>query len=138
VKTPKLHLADTGLACSLHSLTAAGLLENRELLGQLLETFVYGELRRQSSGMGETIEFAHFRDKDGAEVDIVLQFEDAKVAGVEVKASATRRSSDFRGLRRLRESCGRRFACAVILYDGDATVGMGDGLFAVPISELWR
>jgi len=138
VKTPKLHLADTGLACSLLSLTAAGLLENRELLGQLLETLVYGELRRQSSRMGEAIEFAHFRDKDGAEVDIVLQFEDAKVAGVEVKASATLRSSDFRGLRRLRESCGRRFACGVILYDGDATVGMGDGLFAVPISELWR
>jgi hypothetical protein len=57
---------------------------------------------------------------------------------VEVKASATLRSTDFRGLRRLRESCGRRFACGVILYDGDATVGMGDGLFAVPISELWR
>lgn len=138
VKTPKLHLADTGLACALLSVTQAGLLENRELLGQLLETFVYTELRRQSSGLAETIEFAHFRDKDGAEVDLVLQFEDSKVAGVEVKASATLRSTDFRGLRRLRESCGRRFAGGVILYDGDATVGMGDGLFAVPISELWR
>lgn len=138
IKTPKLHLTDTGLACALLSVTETGLLGNRELLGQLLETFVYGELRRQSSGLEESVEFAHFRDKDGAEVDLVLQFEDSKVAGVEVKASATLRSTDFRGLRRLRESCGRKFACGVVLYDGDTTVGMGEDLFAVPISELWR
>ena len=41
VKTPKLHLGDTGVACALLRLDAAALHANRALLGQLLETFVF-------------------------------------------------------------------------------------------------
>ena len=103
----------------------------------MLETFVYGELRRQASGVGEPVEFSHYRDKDGAEVDIVIEHAGARVSGVEVKASSTVHPVDFRGLRRLREATGRRFACGVVLYDGEVTVGFGDGMFAVPIAMLW-
>ena len=49
VKTPKLHLGDTGLACALLGVDAADLATDRGLLGQLLETFVFQELRRQAS-----------------------------------------------------------------------------------------
>ncbi len=137
VKTPKLHVMDSGLACALLGLSPTALWNDRETLGQLLETFVYGELRRQSCAFDEGIEFSHFRDKDGAEVDIVIEHSGTRVSGVEVKASSTVHPTDFRGLRRLREATGKRFACGVILYDGEATVGFGDGMFAVPIAELW-
>ena len=46
VKTPKLHLGDTGLACALLGVGAGDLAVDRALLGQLLETFVFQELRR--------------------------------------------------------------------------------------------
>ena len=137
VKTPKLHLADSGLACALLGITAAGLWQDRTMLGQLLETFVYGELRRQASGVSEPVEFSHYRDKDGAEVDIVIEHVGARVSGVEVKASSTVQPTDFRGLRRLREATGKRFVCGVVLYDGEMTVGFGDDMFAVPIAALW-
>jgi len=137
VKTPKLHLADSGLACALLGITATELWQDRTMLGQLLETFVYGELRRQSSGIEEPIDFSHYRDKDGAEVDIVIEHSGARVSGVEVKASSTVRPTDFRGLRRLREATGKRFTCGVVLYDGEVTVGFGDGMFAVPLAALW-
>ncbi|MBL9140822.1 MAG: DUF4143 domain-containing protein, partial [Phycisphaerae bacterium] len=137
VKTPKLHVTDSGLACALLGLSPADLWQDREAFGQLLETFVYGELRRQSSAMEDPIDFSHFRDKDGAEVDIVLEHSGSRLSGVEVKASSTVHSTDFRGLRRLREASGKRFVCGVVLYDGEVTVGFGDGLFAVPISALW-
>ncbi|MFZ4698309.1 MAG: ATP-binding protein [Phycisphaerales bacterium] len=137
VKTPKLHLADSGLACALLGITAAGLWQDRTMLGQLLETFVYGELRRQASGVSEPVEFSHYRDKDGAEVDIVIEHVGARVSGVEVKASSTVHPTDFRGLRRLREATGKRFVCGVVLYDGEMTVGFGDDMFAVPIAALW-
>lgn len=137
VKTPKLHLTDSGLACALLGITAADLWQDRTMLGQMLETFVYGELRRQASGVGEPVEFSHYRDKDGAEVDIVIEHVGARVSGVEVKASSTVHPTDFRGLRRLREATGKRFACGVVLYDGEVTVGFGDDMFAVPISMLW-
>jgi len=138
VKTPKLHLGDTGLACALLGVDAAALWANRALLGQLLETFILQELRRQASWRVDPIAFCHFRDKDGVEVDIVMEGSGQRVAGIEVKAAATVTSNDFRGLRKLQESARVRFAGGVVLYDGETTVPFGDGLFAVPIRSLWN
>ena len=138
VKTPKLHVGDTGVACALLGLDAEALRADRSLLGQLLETFVFQELRRQASWHEDEIRFHHFREKDGAEVDIVLERGAREVAGVEVKASATVTAADFRGLRKLKEACGKRFVAGVVLYDGESSAGFGDGLYALPIRMLWE
>lgn len=138
IKTPKLHLGDTGLVCALLGVDAAVLSADRPLLGQLLETFVFQELRRQASWQEEPIAFYHFRDKDGAEVDIVLERGGQRLAGIEIKTSATVTSSDFRGLRKLKESAGKRFAAGVVLYDGEVTAPFGVGMAAVPIRMLWE
>jgi predicted AAA+ superfamily ATPase len=138
VKTPKLHLGDTGLACALLGVDKAALVADRRLLGQLLETFVFQELRRQASWHEEPLTFFHYRDKDGAEVDIVIERGARALAGVEVKAAATVTAADFRGLRKLREAAGRRFAVGVVLYDGEMGVGFGDGLYAIPLRALWE
>lgn len=137
IKTPKLHLGDTGLACALLGADAEALWADRALLGQLLETFIFQELLRQASWRDDPITFYHFRDKDDAEVDIVLEGGGQRVAGVEVKAAATVTSSDFRGLRKLKESVEGRFAGGVVLYDGEVTTTFGDKLYAVPIRSLW-
>ncbi len=138
VRTPKLHLSDTGVAAALLGVEARGLAADRPLLGQLLETFVFQELRRQASWRDEATAFFHFRDKDGAEVDIVVERGAGEVAGIEVKASATVAPADFRGLRKLREAAGRRFAAGVVLYDGEASATFGGGLYAVPVRALWE
>jgi len=138
IKTPKLHLGDTGVACALLGLDAPALTRDRATLGQLLETFVFQELRRQASWHETAIGFHHFRDKDGAEVDIVLERGAREVAGVEVKAAATVTAKDFRGLRKLMEAAGERFATGVVLYDGESSASFGEGLYAVPIRALWE
>lgn len=138
VKTPKVHLGDTGLACALLGLDARGLARDRITLGRLLETFVLQELRRQASRCEEDIRFYHFRDKDGAEVDVVLERGAQELVGVEVKAAATVKPTDFRGLRRLREAAGYRFITGVVLYDGELSVRFGERLYAVPIRFLWE
>lgn len=138
IKTPKLHLGDTGIACALLGLDAAALAEDRSAMGQLLETFVYQELRRQASWRDDEIRFYHLRDKDGNEVDIVLERGAGQIAGVEVKASATVTAADFRGLRKLKEGAGKRFLAGAVLYDGEASASFGDGLYAVPIRALWE
>lgn len=137
IKTPKLHLGDSGVACALLGLDAAALARDRATFGQLLETFVYQELRRQASWHDASIVFHHFRDKDSAEVDIVLERGARELAGVEVKAGATVTTGDFRGLRKLKEAAGARFTAGVVLYDGGASVGFGEGFYAVPIRLLW-
>jgi predicted AAA+ superfamily ATPase len=138
IKTPKLHLSDTGVACALLGIDAAGLLADRGVLGQMLETFVFQELRRQASWHEEAVTFHHLRDKDGVEVDIVLEREGQRVAGVEVKAAGTVTSADFRGLRKLQDAMGPRFDGGVVLYDGEAIAPFGPKLYAVPIRCLWE
>ena len=138
VKTPKLHLCDTGLAAALLRVDAAALARDRALLGQLLETFVLQELRRMASWHAEPVTFHHFRDKDGVEVDLVLERGAFELAGVEVKAAASVSATDFRGLRKLRSASGERFVCGVVLYDGENALRFGDRLFAVPLRALWE
>jgi predicted AAA+ superfamily ATPase len=139
VKTPKLHLGDTGLACALLGLDGDALRADRSTLGHLLETFVFQELRRQAGAAAEPHEFFHFRDKDAAEVDIVIERGARQLVGVEVKASATVTGADFRGLRKLQQAAGKRFACGVVLYDGEASgASFGDRLYAVAIRSLWE
>lgn len=138
VKTPKLHFGDTGVAAALLGLDVAALVEDRSILGQFLETFLFQELRRQASGQESEIRFHHFRDKDGYEVDLVIERGARQIAGVEVKAAATVTEADFRGLRRLASATGRRFAAGVVLYDGETSVSFGDRLYGVPIRKLWE
>ena len=138
IKTPKLHFVDTGLACALLKAGPTALRADRMTLGLLLETFVYQELRRQASCHEQRHVFSHFRDKDGVEVDVVVQRGPHAVAGVEVKAGATVRGSDFRGLRKLRRTVGDAFVAGVVLYDGETCVGFGERLYAVPVRMLWE
>ncbi len=138
VKTPKLHMGDTGVAVSLLGVTAEDLLQDRALLGQLAETFVLQELRRLATAHAEPITFHHFCDRDGVEVDLVLERGSRAIAGIEVKASATVTDADFRGLRKLRDATRNSFRAGVVIYDGEMSAPFGDGLFAVPISALWQ
>jgi len=138
IKTPKIHLGDTGLACTLLGRDAAALTKDRTAFGPLLETFVFQELRRHASWHEYDIRFYHFRDRDDFEVDIVMERRGHELAGVEVKASATATAADFRGLRKLKDAAGARFTAGVMLYDGETVASFGDNLYAVPIRLVWE
>ena len=135
IKTPKLHLTDTGLAAALLGVTHKQLNNDRELLGQLLESFVYQELRKQAEATGLPFQFYHMRDKDGLEVDIVVE-QGQRIAGVEVKAAASVSAADFKGLRKLQQNTSRDFMGGMLLYDGDSLLSFGGGLYAVPLRLL--
>ena len=98
---------------------------------------MFQELRRQASWHDVRMSFHYFRDKDGTEVDIVIACGARGLAGVEVKASGTVRSADFRGLRKLQAAHRHRFAGGVVLYDGEATVPFGERMHAVPVRCLF-
>lgn len=71
-------------------------------------------------------------------MDIVVERWGREIAGIEVKAAATVKPADFRGLHRLRDAAGGRFAGGAVIYDGETSASFGDGLFAVPIRSLWE
>ena len=136
IKTPKLHLGDTGVGCALLGLNPVALSQDRALFGQFLETFVLQELKRQAVCQEIPLSFFHYRDKDKAEVDIVIERGATAVAGVEVKAAATVTPADFRGLHKLKRATEGRFTSGVVMYDGEITTSFGDGMYAVPIRSL--
>lgn len=115
---------------------ARGLAADRALLGQLRETLVFQELRRQATCLDGPYSFFHYRDRDGIEVDIVIEQGARLGAGVEVKAAATVKHADFRGLRRLKAAAGSRFAFGLVLYGGEISAGFGGSMYAVPIRAL--
>ncbi|MGB5716840.1 MAG: ATP-binding protein [Gammaproteobacteria bacterium] len=135
IKTPKMHLTDTGLACSLLGVNSQTLWKDKTLLGQLLETFIYQELRKYADWHHESLNFYHFRNKDKVEVDIIVQ-QGRRLTGIEIKASATVTQSDFKALNKLKKACGELFSAGVVFYDGETVLPFGNKLFAVPISAL--
>ncbi|MBO0767657.1 MAG: ATP-binding protein [Solirubrobacterales bacterium] len=137
VKTPKLYVADTGLLAYLTGADAARLTDDGQLAGAFFETFVVNELRRQSSWEEDSPRQYHYRDRDGREVDVVLERRDGSVVGIEVKTAASIASSDFRGLRHLRDKLGTRFKMGVVIYTGANALPFGDRLAAVPLCGMW-
>ncbi|MFG1420013.1 ATP-binding protein [Xanthobacter sp. V0B-10] len=136
-KTPKLHFLDSGLLATTRGLSFDRLKANRGDFGALLESFVFSEVMKLMTGSELRLTPYHFRDQQMHEVDIVLERDDGMIVGIEVKAAATVKSSDFAGLRTLAEACKDRFAFGVVLYDSTDLVPFGDKLAAAPLSSLW-
>ncbi|WP_136661812.1 ATP-binding protein [Nitratireductor sp. XY-223] len=136
-KTAKLHFLDSGLLAATRGLTFERVRNNRDLVGALLESFVFSEVLKLTTGTEMRLSPYHYRDQEMREVDIVLERDDGLIAGIEVKASATVRTSDLSGLKTLAEASGDRFSFGAILYDGKEVVPFAEKLAAVPISNLW-
>ena len=137
VKTPKLHFIDSGLLATLTDLSATEVRQDRSRFGNVLETFVYGELLKHAITAEGDYRLLYYRDADKFEVDVVIESAAGQLVGVEVKSSATVKDSDLRGLKKLSSIAGERFKLGVLLYDGNETMPLGDGLWAAPLSSLW-
>lgn len=79
----------------------------------------------------------HFRDRNGAEVDLVAEAPDGRVVCVEIKASASFSARDLRTLARLRDGVGDRFVHGFLLHAGARAIPAGERLTALPIAALW-
>ena len=60
------------------------------------------------------------------------------VACVEVKAAASFGARDWHAMEVLRDERSEKFRGGFLLYAGERTLPLGDRLWAVPISALWR
>lgn len=105
--------------------------------GPLLETFVVNEIAKQLTWADTPVRLHHFRDRDGAEIDLVLETADGRVAGLEIKAASTVTARDFRHLTGGRDKLGDAFAHGVTLYTGTNRLSFGDRLTALPIASIW-
>ena len=138
IKTPKIHVVDSGLAATLADYSAADWFEQRERMGHLLESYVVQQLMAQAEWTNQDLRFWHYRDKDGHEVDLVIT-QGQKTWGVEVKPSRPINRKDGRGLDLLSRQCGKHYQGGFLLYDGKDTLPLAtENTLAVPLSKLWE
>jgi predicted AAA+ superfamily ATPase len=137
VKTPKVYVTDTAMMTALIGSSADRIATDPGVAGMAFETFVTMEMVKLSSWSASSPRLFHYRDRDGREVDVVLERADGSIVGIEVKAAATVVSADFRGLAYLRDKLGGRFVRGVVLYAGTRALPFGERLSALPLSCLW-
>jgi uncharacterized protein len=89
IKSPKVYLADPGLACHLLGIDSATELEKSPFLGALFEGFIASEIVKAQVNSGQRRELYHFRDEQGLEVDFLMPGRGGAVSLVECKAGRT-------------------------------------------------
>lgn len=137
-KTPKAYVTDAGLAASLVGADVQAVAQpGHQLSGMLTETFVFTELTRQLATSSVRADLSYYRDREGREVDFVLERRDGSVVGIEVKASGSVRSDAFSHLAWMRDKLGERFKAGYVVYLGEHVRPFGDRLAALPLSALW-
>jgi predicted AAA+ superfamily ATPase len=103
----------------------------------VLETFVFSELLKHTTTADGDYRLMYYRDADKFEVDVVIENAAGNLVCIEVKAAATVKQSDLRGLKKLASLAGEQFKMGVLLYDGTETMPLGNGIWAAPLSTLW-
>jgi predicted AAA+ superfamily ATPase len=137
IRTPKVHVVDSGLAAMLNRLTVGDWKFHGPDFGAMLESFVVQQLICQAGWLGDDLIFSHYRDKEKVEVDLVIE-QGRNVWGVEVKRAATLKKKDGVGLRKLAAQAGRQFRGGILLYSGTSCLPIDvENCFAVQLGELW-
>jgi predicted AAA+ superfamily ATPase len=137
VRTPRLFVEDTGLMLHLLDADANRIASDDALSGRACESFVATELARLLPHTETMPTLRHWRGPHGEEVDIVLEDRAGRIVAIEIKAGATVRRGDLRGLATLKNLVGGRFLAGIVLCTARQTTPLARNLWAVPIEALW-
>ena len=137
-QTPVRHFVDPSLAVAALWATPARLTTDLEFLGLLFESLVVRDLRVHAQAADAQV--FHYREKDGLEVDAVVEAADGRWAAFEIKLGERWVDDGAKSLRRLARRLedsdhGKPSALAVIVPSGYGYVRPGE-VGVVPIGAL--
>jgi predicted AAA+ superfamily ATPase len=140
IKSPKVYLTDSGLACHLLGIDTARALSHSPFSGAIFEGFVASEIVKQQSNLGRRRELYFFRDQRGLEVDFVVPSGAQELVLIEAKASRTVYPDTARSMLSLAQSISNhRTRCIVVhkttVQDEDDTA-LAVGARAMSITGL--
>lgn len=135
VKTPKLYMTDTGMAMHLAGLDDWRAAERQGRVGDMLETFVAGELKKMLTLSSASTSLWFYRTSDGKEVDFLLE-RGGQVVGIEVKAGTRLDKRDIAGLAHCRAAFRKRWSMGALLYSGTEAIALDEKTVALPFSAF--
>lgn len=143
IKSPKVYLADSGLACHLLGIDTAADLAKSPFAGSLFEGFIASEIVKAQVNGGGRREIYHFRDEQGLEVDFVVPGRRGNLALIECKDTRTVTPAMAAPMLRLRDALRkhRRRDTAVTMSLVHQAAKMASGTEAVAPgvrARTWR
>jgi len=121
VKTPKVYFVDSGLATALLGIRNEEALAVSPFRGPLFEGLVASEIVKHRLNRGQERGLYIFRDRQGLEVDFVVDEGNRRLLLVEAKATRTPMPDDGRSLTRLATAMGNSaMTRAVVVHAGTA------------------
>src|SRR6266849_6642622 len=140
IKSPKVYVGDSGLACYLLGLTSVAELERSPFLGPLFEGFVAAEILKSQADRGMRKELYYFRDQQGLEVDFLVPRPNAKLWLVETKAAMTVRPSMASSLTSLHRASPKRSERLLVVHRKSAsqlpTAAIAKGVEALDVEQF--
>ena len=133
----KRYLTDTGLTAAALRVDANDVLRDGPLLGRLIDAFVTSQIRAEISVSNDLPRLHHLRDRDGHEIDLLLDYGRRGVLAIEIKATSAPTRADAKHLLWLQEKLPTMRA-GLILHTGPHVYQLADGIVAVPIAALWE
>ncbi len=108
IKSPKVYLVDSGLACHLLGIDTTAELAKSPFAGVLFEGFIASEIVKAQTNDGRRREIYYFRDQQGLEVDFLMLGRSGTVTLVECKAGRTVTPAMAGPMQRLAEAMKRK------------------------------
>lgn len=138
VKTPKLYFVDSGLLCHLLGIKDRRALMESPFCGAVFEGFVASEVLKHRINRGQEKGLYYFRDRQGLEVDFLLDQGDHKLLMLEVKSSKTPRPFDAKPMLALKNNIKTRDTSAWVVHAGsaDESTVLCEGARAISIQKL--
>lgn len=134
-KSPKIYFTDTGFCSWLGGWRTPRVLQQGAMAGAMLETWVYGQLRRSFVNRGIRARLYYYRTGNGAEVDFLLE-QDGKLYPMEVKRSSSPRASDLSAAATIPVAPGVSVQPGIVFCTVADITPLGKGHYAYPISMI--
>lgn len=108
IKSPKVFIADSGLACHLLGIDRDAELQKSPFRGALFEGMVAAEIVKAQINAGQRRQIFYFRDQQGLEVDFVVPARGGGIRLIEAKATHTVRPEQAAPMHRLAAAMAAR------------------------------
>jgi uncharacterized protein len=133
VKTPKIFMNDTGMACYLRGVDDWPGLEHQGQAGSMVETWAASEILKLMAMTDYRFHLFFWRTHGGHEVDFLLEF-GGKLVAIEVKWTSRVHESSLVSLNRCHDDLKGRLLRSVILYSGTEVVPLSPKVVAIPFA----
>jgi predicted AAA+ superfamily ATPase len=129
IKTPKGHLRDTGLINHFLHLKTPDDMKSHPQFGQIWESFIIEQIIRHFDNQLQDADFSYYRTKNGAEIDLIIAFNN-QIIPIEIKVASTYKKSHIQNLNKFINQHNCPFG--LLINNGDTVFKISKNVYQIP------